>query len=130
MENKEFNYTYTAPTECERREIEGIRKQYQAPEKSMSKIERLRALDARVKNTANVIALVVGIVGTLIFGVGLCLVLEWSQIVWGIVVATIGAIPIALAYPLYTAVLKVGKKKYGEEILRLSEELLKGDEGK
>lgn len=130
MENKEFNYTYTAPTERERREIEGIRKQYQDPEKSMSKLERLRALDARVKNTANVVALIVGIVGTLIFGVGLCLVLEWAQIVWGIVVAAIGVIPIALAYPLYTAVLKTSKKKYGEEILRLSEELLKGDEGK
>ena len=130
MENKEFNYTYTAPTERERREIEGILKQYQDPEKSMSKLERLRALDARVKNTANVVALIVGIVGTLIFGVGLCLVLEWSKIVWGIIVAAIGAIPIALAYPLYTTVLKSNKKKYGEEILRLSEELLKGDEGK
>ena len=130
MENKEFNYTYTAPTERERREIESIRKQYQDPEKSMSKIERLRTLDARVKNTANAVALVVGIVGTLIFGVGLCLILEWSQLLWGIVVVAVGAVPTGLAYPLYTMVLKASKKKYGEEILRLSEELLKGDEGK
>ena len=122
--NDQFNYKYTAPTEEERKEIDSIRRQYARQEHVESKIERLRRLDSIVKNTATVWALVLGVIGTLIFGLGLTMILEWSIWLWGIVLMVIGSVPMAIAYPVYNVVLKKYKSRYGEEILRLSEELL------
>ena len=50
--SNQFNYRYTAPTEEERKEIDSIRRQYAPQEQTETKIERLRRLDALVKNTA------------------------------------------------------------------------------
>lgn len=123
--NDKFEYTYTAPTEAERKEINSIKNNYipSAP-KSETKLERLRKLDAKVTNTAVTASLTLGIPGVLILGTGMTMVLEWSIYLWGIIVGLIGLIPIALAYPTYKYVLKKGRLKYGAEILKLSEELL------
>ncbi len=124
MENKEFNYTYVAPTDEERKEIDRIRKQYLPQEQAESKIERLRRLDSRVRISPTVVSLALGVVGCLAFGLGLTMILEWTMIVWGVVVALVGSLPMGLAYPVYALLLERNKKKYGEEILRLSKELL------
>lgn len=124
----DFQYTYSAPTEEERKQIESIRKQYVEQKETEGKMERLRMLDRKVKTTANTVALSVGIVGTLVFGTGMTMVLEWSMLPGGIAVSALGSVCVALAYPLYQAVLKRNKKKYGEEILRLSEELLRNSQ--
>lgn len=126
MENKEFHYTYTAPTEEERKEIASIRKQYQAPDPACpaNKLERLKALNTRVKSTANIFGLVFAVVGILVFGLGLTMILEWSLFLYGVIVMAIGAIPTALAYPVYRFALRHNKNKYADEILRLCEELL------
>ena len=122
---EQFNYTYKAPTEEERKEIAGIRRQYEkTPEKSESKLERLRSLDARVKNSAFIFSLTFGVIGCLVFGTGLALALEWGRLFWGIAVGIIGCLPMLLAYPAYKFLLNRNKKKYGAEILKLSEELL------
>ncbi|MBO5286171.1 MAG: hypothetical protein J6B16_04675 [Clostridia bacterium] len=122
--DEQFNYKYSAPTERERKEIDSIRRQYFPASKSESKLDRLRRLDAIVKNTAIIWSLVLGVVGALIFGLGLTMVLEWGILSWGIVVMVVGVPFIVLAYPVYKMVLKKYKNRYGEEILRLSEELL------
>lgn len=122
--NNKFNYRYSAPTEEERKEIASIRKQYSPTHNGETKLEKLRRLDGLVKNTAIIWSLVLGVVGCLIFGLGLAMVLEWKIIFWGVVVAVVGAIPMALAYPVYLGLLNRGKERYGEEILKLSEELL------
>ena len=128
MENKEFNYTYIAPTEEERKEIASIRRQYVEKEKpEETKLQRLRRLDARVRTLPVVWSLTVGVIGILIFGLGLTMVLEWSKELVGIAVMAVGAIPTALAYPIYKGMLKRGKKKYGAEIVQLSEELLNSE---
>lgn len=126
MENKKFHYTYTAPTEEERKEIASIRKQYQAPDPARpeNKLKHLKALNTRVKSTANIFGLVFGVVGILVFGLGLTMILEWSLFLYGVIVMVIGAIPTALAYPVYRFALRRNKNKYGDEILRLCEELL------
>ena len=122
--SNQFNFKYTAPSQEERKEIDSIRRQYISQENSETKIERLRRLDGLVKNTATIWSLVLGVLGCLIFGVGLTMVLEWNILLWGIVVMVIGSIPMMIAYPIYKRILHRGKEKYGEEILRLSEELL------
>ncbi len=124
MKKNQFNYTYSAPTEEERREIASIRKQYEPQEKTETKIERLRKLDGFVKNSATALSLVCGVVGCLVFGLGLTMILEWTLYVWGVAVCVVGAIPTALAYPVYKRILEFNKKKYGDEILKLTEELL------
>lgn len=124
MEEK-FNYTYTAPTESERREIESIRNAYLTQNKEdKSKLQRLISLDKRVKNTANGVAISVGVVGLLVFGLGMSMAMEWALYVWGTVVALIGCAVMAVAYPLMRLILKKLKQKYSKEILQLSEELL------
>lgn len=122
--NDKFNYKYVAPTEEERKEIDSIRRQYAPQSQTESKLDRLRRLDSIVKNTAIIWSLVLGVLGTLIFGLGLTMILEWQILPWGIVIMAIGSVPIAIAYPVYKTVLKKYKNRYGEEILRLSKELL------
>ena len=125
-----FDYKYSAPTEEERREIDNIRRQYTPRDKSKTRLERLKKLDAKVKNTALAVSLTVGIVGCLIFGLGLTMVLEWNLLLWGVIVAAAGAIPMIFAYPLHKYALKKGKQKYAEEILKLSDELLNENDDK
>ena len=126
--NNQFNFKYTALSQEERKEIDSIRRQYSQEEKTETKLERLRRLDALVKNTAIIWSLVLGVVGTLVFGLGLTMILVWSIWLWGIVLMVIGSVPMAIAYPVYKLTLNKGKAKYGEEILRLSEELLNESE--
>ena len=122
MPNK-FNYTYNAPTQKERETIEHIKNQYM-PTEPLSKLEKLKKLDSKVKTTPTIVALVLGIVGILIFGLGLTLALEFNQIYLGIIVGLIGGLPICLAYPVYNKLFDKLKKKHGPEIIKLSNELL------
>ena len=69
--SNQFNFKYTAPSQEERKEIERIRRQYATQEQTESKIEKLRRLDSLVKNTAIIVSLVLGVIGTLILGLGL-----------------------------------------------------------
>ena len=122
--SNQFNFRYTAPTEKERKEIDSIRRQYSPQEQTETKLERLRRLDSLVKNTAVVWSLIFGVIGCLVFGLGLTMILEWNILLWGIILMVIGSVPMAVAFPIYNKLLKKGKAKYGDEILRLSEELL------
>ena len=125
MENKDkFSYTYSAPTEAERREIESIKRQYKSEPETQSSMERLRSLHSKVVGTATAVSLAIGIIGTLVFGFGLALVLELGAPVIGIIVAAVGVLPIVAAFPMYNYILKKGKMRYGDEIIRLSDEIL------
>ena len=128
MKNNDFEYNYVAPTSEERKEIESIRNTYIKPTTSSGKLEKLRRLDFKVKNTPIIVALVMGVVGILTFGVGLTMMLEWNIILWGIVVSIVGLVPVALAYPAYIRIGKNLREKHSQEIISLSDELL--NEGK
>ncbi|MGN0823926.1 MAG: hypothetical protein ACI4MB_02520 [Candidatus Coproplasma sp.] len=123
MEEK-FNYTYSAPTEEERREIESIRNCYLPQSEEKSKLQRLIELDKKVKNAARIVALSFGVVGLLVFGLGMSMAMVWGLYIWGSVVGLVGVALMAAAYPLMRLTYKKQKQKYSQEILRLSEELL------
>ena len=128
MKNKnDFEYTYTAPTPEERKEIENIRNHYMNPTYSPTKLDELRKLDNKVKTLPVIISLVLGICGTLIFGLGLTMILEWILYVWGTVVCIVGLVPMILAYPLFQQQSKKLKNNYSDQIIKLSEELLKDE---
>lgn len=119
----DFKYTYSAPTERERREIESIRKQYDLGAPS-DKLERLRRLDARVKMLPRVVGIVLGVLGVLVLGLGLAMVMEWQMIAWGAVVGCVGIAVAAAAYPIHNVILSRNKRKYGPLIVELSDRLL------
>lgn len=123
QDRDKFTYSYSAPTESERREILEIQKQYLGDVQE-DKLKRLRKLNAAVKNTAMGVALTLGVVGLLLFGTGMSITLAWGNYLAGIIVSVIGIFPMAAAHPVYNFFLKRGKKKYGEEIIRLTNELL------
>jgi hypothetical protein len=126
MSNK-FSYSYSAPTEEERREIASIRKDYLVHQQGDSKLERLRKLDKKVKTSPVILAVCLGVAGILVFGLGISLCLEWGIFIWGILLAAVGCVPMVFAYPAYKWLLAKNKAKYGEEIIKLSEELLNED---
>lgn len=119
MENNEkFEYTYSAQKQSE---IESIRRKYLPQEED--KMEKLRRLDKNVEQKATIISIIVGIVGTLIMGFGMCLCIEWSEYIFGIIIGIIGIAVIVTAYPIYQYVLKKQRKKITPEILRLTDEI-------
>ena len=131
MENKEsFNYTYSAK---EQEEIKAIRKKYAVQEQTEDKMTQLRRLDAGVYSKATTAALVVGIIGALIMGMGMSLIMTEIgaflgtalAMVVGIGLGVIGIILVCLAYPLYNRTLKKEREKIAPDILRLTDELMR-----
>ena len=131
-ENNGFQYTYSAK---EQAELKRIRDKYTRPTEVEDKMARLRRLDASVTNTAQVVALVFGVSGTLILGFGMSLVMTElaeslgisgdAAMAIGIIVGIVGGILASLAYPIYNAIVKAKRKKLAPEIIRLTDELIK-----
>jgi len=121
-----FEFKYSAPTQEERKEIEYIQSQYK-PSGKQALLNKLRKLDNKVKSVPMCVALILGVLGLLIFGVGITMVLEWNILVWGIVVGAVGLVPMGFAYFSYVKLYEKLKNKYSEEILKISSELLNDD---
>ena len=90
MNNDKFSYTYSAPTQEERREIEDIRRAYMPEAEHKDSLARLRALHARAKRPAMIAGLTLGIAGVLAFGLGMSMTLVWEMFAGGIAVAAAG----------------------------------------
>ena len=127
-----FSYTYSAK---EQAELKRIRDKYTAPTEAEDKMARLRRLDASVTNTAQAVALLCGVIGTLILGFGMSLIMSElaealgisgdAAMMIGITVGVAGGILASLAYPLYNAIVKAKRKKLASEIILLTDELMK-----
>lgn len=129
IENKnktdvDFKYEYSAPTDSERKEILSIRNEYISVGADGSNVDRLRAMHRRVKSLPRMISIVIGIIGTLIFGGGMAMFLEWSYTVLGVIAGVLGFVIALVAYPIYIILNKLMKKKYSERIIELSNEIL------
>lgn len=127
--NEAFEYTYSAP---EQEEIRRIREKYLPREERESKMEQLRRLDGSVTEKGTVWSLVLGIVGCLMLGIGMCCCMVWMDVVWngislfwlGIPVGIAGMVLMGLAYPLYRRITEAERKRLAPQILRLTEELM------
>ena len=118
-----FQYRYSA---SEREEIRRIRDKYSASDKTNDKLDRLRKLDEGVTTKPTVVSLIIGIVSTLVFGIGMCSVLVFDK-AWfipGIFIGLAGIVGLCLAYPAYNAILAREKKRVTGEILSLTDELM------
>lgn len=120
---EKFQYSYTAPTQTERREIQRIRDAY-AVKKEQDGFARLQALHNKVQTPPRILAITLGVLGTLLFGAGLACILEFSKYVLGAILAAAGIFPLAFAYPVWKGMITARKKKYSEQIITLSNSLL------
>ena len=107
-----------------------IRTQYM--KKKPSELDALRELDAKVKRPANVFAYVFGSISAIIMGAGMSLVMTdigatlgmGDAMIPGIVIGVVGMAMALVNYPLYQKILDSRKKKYGSEILTLSDKIM------
>ena len=124
-EKEVFEYTYSAPAQDE---VKRIRAKYLP--KEVTKLDQLRALDAAVTKRGNAISIVHGILYSLILGLGMSCCLVWAG-VWfvpGILIGCIGLAGVTATYPIYNRIVKQDREKIAPEILRLSEELILGND--
>lgn len=123
MDNNEtFTYSYSAN---QQEEINAIRQKYM-PKKD-DKMEQLRRLDNSVAKKGTMISIIVGIVGALLLGVGMCCTMVWADkfFVIGIIIGLLGIAVIAAAYPIYNKITKREKEKIAPLIIKLTDELIK-----
>ena len=110
--------------------VQKIRTQY--TEKQHTELDELKELDAKVKRPANVFAYTYGSVSAVVMGAGMSLVMTdigatigiTSALVPGIAIGALGLGMALLTYPMYKGILNSRKKKYGAEILTLSDKIM------
>ena len=122
MENKSFTYNYSA---ARNKEVESIRRKYMPHEES--KLEKLKRLDYRVQMAGMIEGLCFGIIGALVFGIGMCFFLDvFAGAAWLTAILMIcGTLLMIPAYPIYRRIARKTKAELTPEILRLSEEIMK-----
>lgn len=122
MNSNKFEYSYSAK---QQEEIKKIREKY-VPN-TEDKMEKLRRLDAAATQKGVVVSLILGIVGCLLLGIGMCCTMVWAEgyFMLGIIVGIIGIALISLAYPVYSHITKKERERIASEIIRLTDELLK-----
>ena len=122
MENTTFSYNYSA---TRNKEVESIRRKYMPHEES--KLERLKKLDLRVQMAGTIESLCFGIVGALVFGIGMCFFLDvFAGAAWlTVLLMVLGTGTMIPAYPIYRKIARRTKAELTPEILRLSEEIIK-----
>lgn len=104
--------------------------------KENTEFDDLRTLDARVRRPANVFASVFGAASALVMGAGMSLAMTdigYSlniprPMTVGIVIGIIGIVMAALTYPIYKKILTNRREKYADQIIELSDTIVKRTE--
>lgn len=110
--------------------VQQIRSQYTA--KEHTQLDELKALDKKVKKPANGFAYIFGAISAIIMGSGMSLVMTdigktiglENDMIPGVIIGVVGMLLAIVNYPMYKGILNSRKKKYANQILELSEELM------
>lgn len=122
-DNQKFEYTYSAPRQ---EEVKKIREKYLPKEES--KMDQLRRLDESTTKKGLACSLALGIVSSLVLGIGMCCTMLWQGVLFipGVIIGLIGIAGVALAYPLNHYLTKKERERLAPEILELTNELMNG----
>lgn len=115
-----FRYSYSAK---QTEEVQAIRNKYLPhPE---SKLDELKRLDQYVHNAGMIQSLAVGILGCLVFGLGMCFALQviGQSVALGAFLGLWGIAAMISAYPVYRFYFRKAKETYCSRILELAAEL-------
>ena len=115
-----FRYSYSAK---QNEEVQAIRSKY-LPRKE-SKLEELKRLDGQVSSAGLLQSLAVGIIGCLIFGIGMCIAMKvlGGGMVLGTLLGACGMVGMIAAYPVYRTCVRKAKAMHQPRILELIAEL-------
>lgn len=119
-----FSFTYSLK---DRQEIEEIRKKYTTDDKEikeMSLADKIRVIDRKTETEATVIAIIFGIVATLVFGSGLAIILEGQAYSVGIPIGLLGLTGMGVTPVLFKRTLKYYRNKVSKKMLGLIDEYL------
>ena len=109
--------------------IRKIRTQY--TEKKTTELDKLYALDAKVKRPAVTFAYTFGSLSAIIMGSGMSLVMTEigailgiaTPMIPGIIIGVTGLVMAIVNYPIYKKILTSRKSKYAKEILELTDRI-------
>lgn len=120
--NNTFHFVYSA---SQQEEIRKIREKYIVREED--KMERLRQLDESTTKVGSMVSIIVGVMSSLIFGIGMCccMALNVKLFFLGIILGIIGLCGAVVAYPLYFYITEKQQQKMASEIIKLADELMK-----
>ena len=110
--------------------VQKIRTQY--TEKEHTQLDALKELDAKVKRPANIFAYIFGSVSAIIMGSGMSLVMTdigssigvEDNMAPGIIIGIVGMLMAIINYPLYKKFLASRRKKYADQIMKLSDKIM------
>ena len=91
-------------------------------------MEQLRRLDASTTQKGMACSLTLGILSSLLLGIGMCCTILWGKY-WtipGIIIGIVGIAGMALAYPISLSINKRERECLAPEILKLTSELMNG----
>lgn len=125
--NNTFKMTYSAKRQ---EEIERIRSKY--ADSSDDMLKSLKELDEIPEKRARPVSLAAGIIGILLFGLGMSIALSELgntfgsyDVLAGAAVGAVGLVLMIAAFPIYHKRLKAERKKIAPEVLKLADELLR-----
>jgi len=112
--------------------VQKIRTQY--IEKEHTGLDLLKELDRKVKKPAKMFAYIFGTIASLIMGSGMSLVMTdigailgiKNTLITGITVGIIGMLLVIANYPIYKNILSSRRRKYADQIIALSNEIIGG----
>ncbi|MBE7033144.1 MAG: dihydropteridine reductase [Ruminococcaceae bacterium] len=112
--------------------VQKIRTQY--IEKEHTELDLLKELDRKVKKPAKMFAYIFGTIASLIMGSGMSLVMTdigailgiKNTLITGITVGIIGMLLVIVNYPIYKNILSSRRRKYADQIIALSNEIIGG----
>ncbi len=110
----------------DQRKAENIRRQYVSHEEN--KMEQLQKLDSKVKLPGKIIGSILGVLGALVMGAGMSLVMVWDNMTMGLALSIPGLAVLLLGFLVYYLITSSRKKKYADEIMRLSDDVVRKKE--
>ncbi len=113
--------------------VQKIRTQY--TEKEHTQLDELKNLDHKVKTPANIFAYVFGGMGAIIMGSGMSLVMTEigaavgmeNVMLPGVIIGVVGMFMALLNYPIYKHILSSRRKRYANQIMAISDKIMKGE---
>ena len=106
-------------------EVSASRRKEKKPPEEEEKLAELRKLDNSVTRSGTIAALLTGLCGATLHGMGTTLTQDETMFVLGTVIAIAGLAILLASYPIYCFAVKKQRRKVESQILKLCDELMK-----